>query len=35
MKIVPCTLREARAFVVQHHRHQRPSQGLRWEASRG
>lgn len=27
LMLVPCTLREARAFVGQHHRHHRPPQG--------
>jgi hypothetical protein len=27
LTIVPCTLREARAFVAQHHRHHEPPQG--------
>jgi hypothetical protein len=27
LDIVPCTLREARAFVAAHHRHHRPPQG--------
>lgn len=27
LSIVPCTLREARAFVAEHHRHHEPPQG--------
>ena len=30
LRVVPCTLREARAYVEQHHRHHRPPQGGLW-----
>lgn len=30
LELVPCSLREARAFVAQHHRHHRPPQGGRF-----
>ena len=33
LKIVPCTLREARAYVEQHHRHHLPPQGGRFAVS--
>ena len=27
LQVVPCTIRDACAFVAQHHRHHRPPQG--------